>query len=123
MDGLLVKVSTHMEAHDVPGERVAHVVLTNQSPVVYKTIDNLESQQSPPSDINNLSVMEIHDHMMDQFYLKRFVVREPFKFWTGMDRKAGETVHEIAARIRQDVTCTVPSIKDPLHKALRTRFL
>ena len=113
-----------MEAHAVPDERVVHVFLTNQSPVVYKTIANLASQRSSPTDINKLSVMEIHDHMMDQFHPKRSVVRERFKFWTGMDRKAGEKVHELAARIRQDaVTCEFPSIKDPLDEAMRTSFL
>ena len=41
-----------------------------------------------------------------------------------MDRKPGETVNELAARIRQDaVTCDFPSIKDPLDEAMRTRFL
>ena len=68
------RFSTYVEAHAVPGERVAHVFLTNQSPVVYKVIANLASQRSLPVDNNKLSFMEIHDHMMDQFHPKRFVV-------------------------------------------------
>ena len=41
-----------------------------------------------------------------------------------MKRKPGETVHELAARIRQDaVTCDFTSIADPLDEALRTRFI
>ena len=41
-----------------------------------------------------------------------------------MDRKAGETVHELAARIRQDaVTCDCHLIKDALDEAMNTRFL
>ena len=41
-----------------------------------------------------------------------------------MDRKPGETVHELAARIRHNaVTCDFPSISDPLDEAMRTRFM
>ena len=41
-----------------------------------------------------------------------------------MDRKPGESVHELAARIRHDtVTCDFPSISDPLDEAMRTRFM
>ena len=41
-----------------------------------------------------------------------------------MQRKPAETIHELAARIRQDaVTCDFPSIKDPLDEAMRTRFM
>ena len=55
---------------------------------------------------------------------KHFVVRERFKFWATMNRKPGESVQELAARIRQDaVTCDFPSITDPFDEAMRTRFL
>ena len=41
-----------------------------------------------------------------------------------MDKKPGETIQELVARIRQDaVTCDFPSIQDPLDEALRTRFI
>ena len=41
-----------------------------------------------------------------------------------MRRKPGETIQELAARIRQDaVTCDFPAIKDPLDEAMRTRFI
>ena len=41
-----------------------------------------------------------------------------------MDHKPGETVHELAARIRHDaVTCDFPSISDPLDEAMRTCFM
>ena len=40
------------------------------------------------------------------------------------NRKPGETIQELVARIRQDaVTCDFTSIKDPLDEALRTRFI
>ena len=62
--------------------------------------------------------------MKNQFDPARYIVRERFKFWSEMQRKPGETIHELAARIRQDaVTCDFPSIRDPLDEAMRTRFM
>ena len=41
-----------------------------------------------------------------------------------MNRKPGETIQELAARIRHDaVTCDFTAISDPLDEALRTRFM
>ena len=41
-----------------------------------------------------------------------------------MKRKPGETITELASRIRQDAaTCDFQSIKDPLDEALRTKFI
>lgn len=41
-----------------------------------------------------------------------------------MRRKPGETIQELAARIRQDATtCGFSFIKDPLDEALHTRFI
>ena len=41
-----------------------------------------------------------------------------------MQRKPGETIQELAARIRGDAaTCDFSSITDPLDEALRTRFI
>ena len=115
---------TYVEAHGVASDRIAHVFLTNQSPVVYKTLANMASQQSPPKDVNKLSIKEIEEHMLDQFHPKRFVARERSKLWATMNRKPGESVQELAARIRQDaVTCDFPSITDPLDEAMRTRSL
>ena len=58
--------------------------------------------------------------MKEQFDPKLFVVREGFKSWSDMQRKTGETLQELAARIRQDAaTCAFPSIKDPQNKAVR----
>ena len=67
---------------------------------------------------------EIETYMKHQFDPKRFVVRERFKFWSEMQRKPGESVLELAARIRQAAaTCNFTAIKDPLDEALRTRFI
>ena len=41
-----------------------------------------------------------------------------------MHCKLGETIQELAARIRQDaVICDFPRIKDPIDEALHTRFM
>ena len=49
---------------------------------------------------------------------KKFVIRERFKFWSDMQRKPGETIHELAARIRQDAaTCDFTSIRNPQDEA------
>ena len=62
--------------------------------------------------------------MKEQFDPTICIVGERHKFWSDMTRKPGETIHELAARIRQDaVMCEFASIKDPQDKALRMRFL
>ena len=62
--------------------------------------------------------------MKEQFDPKLFIVRERFKFWSDMQRKPGETLQELAARIRQDAAaCDFPSIEDPQDEALRQRFI
>ena len=118
------RFKTFTEANSVPEEKKAYVFLTNQTPVTYKLLTNLASQQTPPNDVNQLSIKEISEFMMEQFHPKRFIVRERFKFWSNMDRKPGETIQELVARIRQDaVTCDFTTIKDPLDEAMRTRFI
>ena len=62
--------------------------------------------------------------MKTQFDPTRYIVRERYKFWFDLKRKAGETIPELAARIRQDaVTCDFTTITDPQDEALRTRFI
>jgi hypothetical protein len=115
---------TFAGANTVPDHRKAQVFLTNQSSATYKLLANLAAQQSPPKDINLLSMDEIVSFMKDQYDPRRFIVRERFKFWSDMQRKPGETIQELAARIRQDAaTCDFPSIKDPQDEAMRTRFI
>lgn len=115
---------TFLGANSIPDPRKAQVFLTNQSATTYKLLANLAAQQTPPTDINNLTLDAIVTFMKDQFDPKRFVVRERFRFWSDMQRKPGETIQELAARIRQDAaTCDFPSIKDPQDEALRTRFI
>ena len=93
---------TFVVANVVPEQREAQVFLANQSAVVYKQLANLAAQQTPPKDINKLTMLKIVDFMKEQFDPKVFIVRERFKFWSDMQRKPGETLQELAARIRQD---------------------
>ena len=54
---------------------------------------------------------EIETYMKHQFDLKQYVVWERFKFWSEMQRKPGEWVLELAARIRQAAaTCNFTAI-------------
>ena len=86
-------------------------------------LSNLAAQQQPVKSIHELTMNDIQTFMAEQFDPKRFVVRERFKFWSDMKRKPGETIPELASRIRQDAaTCDFQSIKDPLDEALRTKF-
>ena len=85
---------------------------------VYKMLSNLAAQQQPVKSIHELTMNDIQTFMAEQFNPKRFVVRERFKFWSDMKRKPGETIPELASRIRQDAaTCDFQSIKDPLDEA------
>lgn len=118
------RFGTFAGANSIPKDKVAQVFLTNQTPAIYKLLGTLGAQQTPPKDINALSMEVIAQFMKGQFDPKRFIVRERFKFWSDMQRKPGETVSELAARIRQDAaTCDFASIKDPQDEAMRTRFI
>ena len=118
------RFQTFLVANAVPEHRVPQVFLTNQNVTVYRQLSTTAAQLTPPKDINNLTMDEIVNFMKEQFDPKRFIVRERFKFWSDMIRKPGETLQELAARIRQDAaTCDFPSIKDPQDEALRQRFI
>ena len=74
--------------------------------------------------MNELTLDEIITIMEEQFDPKRFVVRERYRFWSNMNRKPGETVQELAARIRQQAaTCNFTAIKDPQDDSMRTKFI
>ena len=120
----LARFRTFVTANSVPDNKQAQIFLTNQSNSVYKMLSNLAAQQQPVKSIHELTMNDIQTFMAEQFDPKRFVVRERFKFWSNMKRKPGETIPELASRIRQDAaTCDFQSIKDPLDEALRTKFI
>ena len=108
----------------MPDVRVAKVFLTNQTATIYKLLSTLAAQEAPPRTVNDLTMNEIQQCMMNQFHPKRFVERERFRYWSDMKRKPGETVQELAARIKQAAaTCDFANIENPLDEALRTRFI
>ena len=120
----LARFRTFVTANSIPDNKQAQIFLTNQSNSVYKMLSNLAAQQQPVKSIHELTMNDIQTFMAEQFDPKRFVVRERFKFWSDMKRKPGETITELASRIRQDAaTCDFQSIKDPLNEALRTKFI
>ena len=91
---------TFVSAHSVSNDRKAQIFLTNQSSITYKLLANLAS--SIPSGL-------LYENVL---------------FWSGMQCKPGESVLELAPRIRQAAaTCNFTAIKDPLVEALRTRFI
>ena len=122
----LARFRTFVTANSIPDNKQAQIFLTNQSNSVYKMLSNLAAQQQPVKSIHELTMNDIQTFMAEQFDPKRFVVRERFKFWSDMKRKRkpGETIPELASRIRQDAaTYDFQSIKDPLDEALRTKFI
>ena len=120
----LARFQTFVSAHSIPEHKQAQFFLTSQTPVTYKMICNLSSQTTPPKEVNELTLQEIEGFMKEQFHPTRFIVRERYKFWTGTGRKPGESIQQLAARIRQDaVTCDFPSITNHLDEAMRTRFM
>ena len=67
---------------------------------------------------------QIVAYMKMQFDPTLIVIRESFKFWTTMQRRPGESIQELAARIRQAAaTCDFASIADALDETFRTRFI
>ena len=46
------RFNTFIGANSIPEEKRAQVFLTNQTPVTYKLLCSLASQQTPPRDIN-----------------------------------------------------------------------
>ena len=120
----LARFKTFVGANSIPNAKQSQVFLTNQSATIYKLLCTLASQFNPPKDVNELSLDEIIKMMEEQFDPKRFVVRERYKFWSDMNRKPGETVQELAARIRQQAaTCDFTAIKDPQDESMRTKFI
>ena len=120
----LQRYKTFLKANSVPGEKETTVFLTNQTSTVYQLLVTQAGQQDPPKQVDSLSLSEINVLMQSSFDPRRFVVRERYKFWSAQPRKPGETVAELAARVRQAAaTCDFPAITAPLDEALRTKFL
>lgn len=118
------RYNTFVAANSIPEEKKANVFLTSQQPVLYKQISNMAAQLATPKEINEVTMTEIEEFLKEQYDPTRFLVRERYKFWSNMQRKPAETVHELANRIRQEATtCDFSAIGDPLDEAMRTRFV
>ena len=115
---------TFTKANSIPEEKKTFVFLTNQSTDVYRLLHNLAAQQDDSKDVNDLTIDDIRRFMEQQFDPTKFVVRERSKFWSQPKRKPGETINELAARIRRyGATCDFKRIKDPQDEAFRTAFI
>eukprot|EP00731_Ephydatia_muelleri_P018577 Em0011g617a len=101
------RFQTFVAANAIPGNRVAQIFVTNQTKVTYKLLSNMASQQSPAKDINELSIDDIAKFMWSQFDPTRYIVHERFKFWSDLKRRPGESILELAARIRHDAVTSV----------------
>ena len=120
----LARLHTFSSANSVTKDKMAQIFLTNQTIATYKLLSTLASQQTPPKVTNELVMKDITTFMETQYNPRRFVVRECSKLRSGSTRKPGETVPELAARIRQGAsTCDIRSIKDVQDVAMRTRFI
>lgn len=120
----LARFKTFLGANSISEEKESKVFLTIQTAATYKLLSTMAGQLTPSKDVNSLAFDEIIQFMENQFDSRRFVVRERFKFWSDMQRKPGETIQELAARIRQDAaTCDFVTIKKPQDEAMRTRFM
>jgi len=65
---------TFTRAHAVPDDRKAQVFLTNQSSTVYKLLSNLAAQETPPREIDDLTMDQLVGYMKVQFDPTRFVI-------------------------------------------------
>ena len=118
------RFQTFIEANSIPPAKITQVFLTNQSASIYKLLQTAASQRPVPCEVNKLDFSEIQAVMIQNFNPKRFIVRERFRFWTELKRQPGETIQELAAKIRTAAsTCDFSSIEDTLDEALRTRFM
>ena len=62
--------------------------------------------------------------MAEQFDPKLFVIRQLYKFWSDLTRRTGESIAQLAARIRPDaLTCEFSDIDNPQDDAICTRFI
>jgi len=116
--------TTFIGANSIAEDKTPQLFLTNQSTAVYKQLSDWAEQQTPKKEINKLTIDEVNNYIMTQYNPRTFIIRERYRFWHDMKRKPGETISELAARIRHDATtCDFSSITDPQDEALRTKFI
>ncbi|KII72658.1 hypothetical protein RF11_15166 [Thelohanellus kitauei] len=120
----LSRFRTFTGANLISDHRLLLTFLTNQSKEIFHLLKTAASQMNVPKDVNDLSWDEILEMMGTNFNSKTFVVGERHRFYTEIKRKSGETIQELASRVREKATtCDFPGIKDPLDEALKTVFI
>ena len=116
------RFETFSRAHSLSKNKAAFF-LSCQTPAIYQQLADLAIQKSKTT-IHKLSVDEITTFMGEQYDPAQYTVRERFRFWSNIGRRPGESVSQLASRIRKDAaTCDFGTIADPLDEALRTRFV
>lgn len=124
LEGLPDAVWYFCWANDISKDRIAQILPTNETISVYMLFDTLASRKKPTKYINAFTMEYISKSMHSLYDPKRFSVRERFKFWSSLQRKPGESIHELATRIRQEAaTCDFVSMKDSQDEAICTRFI
>ena len=120
----LVRFETFIDANSISAGKSTQVFLTSQSPTIFKLLDTLAERLTPPVRANDLSMKQIRGFMEEQFDPKQFAVQERYKLWTLKKRQPGESLNDLAARIRRAVaTCDFASVKDWVDDTMRTAFV
>ncbi|KII63742.1 hypothetical protein RF11_08128 [Thelohanellus kitauei] len=115
---------TFSEANRISDERKPLTFLTSQSREIYKLVQTAGAQLDTPTDINSLTWPQILDIMKRNFGDQCFLVRERYRFYTETKRDSGESIQELASKIRlKAMNCDFGSVKNPLEEALKTAFV
>jgi len=120
----LARFQIFLRANSIKPHKEAQAFWTDQSTVIYKLLSDWAEQQTPKIKVKDITMEIITNFMKEQYNPRKFIIGERHRFWSEMKRKPGETIQELAARIRHDdTTCVFPSIQNPQDEALRTRFI
>ena len=92
---------TFILVNSIPASKAAEIFLTLQTLEIYKSLEILAFQLRPPQEIHYLQFEKILQFMESQYDPKLFVIRESYKFYTAFKRLPGESVQELASRIRK----------------------
>ena len=117
------RFETFAKARGITRNNKAAYFLSCRTPIIYKQLCNLASQQEAPLIVNHLSYDQIAQFIKEQYNPTKFLVRKRFKFWSSIGRSQGESIPQLVARIRQLAACDFANITNPLDEALRTHFI
>lgn len=70
-------------ANSVARSKAAHVILTNQNPEIYKTLQTFALQLQPPRNVNDLNYYQIVLNILKKLFNREtFAISERYKFWS-----------------------------------------